>query len=98
MFKSVYYSGRASIEDDDYQRVKAITDDSAFWTEVDDVYIRFGVQEVDDVGKPLPEMWISLELGEIHSKKDPLCWGGTLTEFKKLLTKINRTEEEDEDE
>lgn len=92
MFKSIYYAGN---DEDDRQRVSHENSDSAYYVEFHDLdkYIRVGVQDTDDGGKPLSETWVCLEMGKSHSTENPYWWGGTLTQFAELMRQIDNTEE-----
>lgn len=92
MFKSIYYANTCD-SNDDQQRVSTVNSDSAYYIEFEELneYIRVGVQDQDDAGRPLPETWVSLEIGKGFD--DPFWWGGTLTQFRELMQKIDNTEE-----
>lgn len=99
MFKSIYYANTCD-DNDDQQRVSTVNSDSAYYIEFEELneYMRVGVQDTDDAGQPLPETWVSLEIGKSFRhpagrEDDPLWWGGTLTQFRELMKRIDNTEE-----
>jgi hypothetical protein len=91
MFKTVYYAGE---DPDDQQRVSHENSDSAYYVEFHDLdeYIRLGVADVAEDGQPLEETWVSLEFGRCFPHRgDPYWWGGTLSQFKELMKKIDHS-------
>jgi hypothetical protein len=88
MFRTTYYSGDPD-DDQEQQRVTAVTNDSSFWTEFeeDKEYVRVGVCDIDEAGEPLPETQISLEVGKMYSKEEPAYWYGPLRELRELIEK-----------